>query len=72
MPSFSERATLLKDIERLMKLMILYNDYDTEDEDEFENTVLFYEFTSSRRYINERVPIPKSMLCSWVYLLIRR
>ncbi len=58
MPSFSERATLLKDIERLMKLMILYNDDDTEDEEEFEDIVLFYEYVSSRRYVKERVSIP--------------
>jgi hypothetical protein len=44
MPTFSDRATLLRDIERLLKLMILYNDDDdTEDEEEFENMVLFYE-----------------------------
>ena len=49
MPTFSERATLLRDIERLLKLMILYDDdVDTEDEEKFENMVLFYEFISSR------------------------
>ena len=47
MPTFSERATLLKGIERLMKLMILYNDDDSEDEEEFEDMVLFYESLSS-------------------------
>jgi len=41
-----------------MKLMILYNDDDTEDEEEFEDIVLFYEYVSSRRYVKERVSIP--------------
>ena len=71
MPTFTERASLSRDIERLLKFMILHNDDDdddTEDEEEFENMVLFYGFISSRRYINERVPIRKSMLCSWAYL----
>ena len=47
MPTFSERATLLRDTERSMKLMILYNDDDTEDEEEIEDSVLFYEYISS-------------------------
>ena len=69
MPTFSDRATLLRDIERLLKLMILYNDDDgTEDEDEFENMVLFYEYISSRRYVNERVQIPKSLeFCNAIF-----
>ena len=55
MPTFSEISSLLRDIERLLKLMILYDDdVDTEDGEDFENMV------SSRRYINERAPIPKS------------
>ncbi len=49
MPTFSEISSLLRDIERLLKLMILYDDdVDTEDEEKFENMVLFYEFISSR------------------------
>ena len=68
MPTFSERATLLKGIERLMKLMILYNDDDSEDEEEFEDMVLFYESISSRRYVKERVPIPKSLeFCNAIF-----
>ena len=68
MPTFSERATLLKGIERLMKLMILYNDDDSEDEEEFEDMVLFYELISSRRYVKERVPIPKSLeFCNAIF-----
>ena len=49
--------------------MILYNDDDdTEDEEEFENMVLFYEYISSRRYVNERVPIPKSLeFCNAIF-----
>ena len=48
---------------------LLYNDDDdTEDEEEFENMVLFYEFVSSRRYINERAPIPKSLeFCNAIF-----
>ena len=69
MPTFLDRATLLRDIERMLKLMILYNDDDdTEDEEEFENMVLFYEYISSRRYVNERVPIPKSLeFCNTIF-----
>ncbi len=49
MPTFSEISSLLRDVERLLKLMILYDDdVDTEDEEKFENMVLFYEFISSR------------------------
>ena len=49
MPTFSEISSLLRDIERLLKLMILYDDdVDTEDEEKFENMKLFYEFISSR------------------------
>jgi hypothetical protein len=63
MPTFSERATLLRNIERLLKLRVLYNDDDdTEDEEDFENMV------SSRRYINERAPIPKSLeFCNAIF-----
>ena len=32
MPTFSERATLLRDTERLLKLIILYNDEDDSDD----------------------------------------
>ena len=32
MPTFSERATLLRDTERLFKLIILYNDDDDSDD----------------------------------------
>ena len=69
MPTFSDRATLLRDIENLLKLMILYNDDDdTEDEDKFENMVLFYEYISSQRYVNERVQIPKSLeFCNAIF-----
>ena len=43
MPSFSERATLLRDTERLLKLIILYNDDDDSDDvEKNENMVLFY------------------------------
>ena len=33
MPTFSERATLLRDTERLLKLIILYNDDDDDSVD---------------------------------------
>jgi hypothetical protein len=42
MPTFSERATLLRDTERLLKLVILYNDDDSNDVEKNENMVLFY------------------------------
>ena len=43
MPTFSERATLLRDTERLLKLIILYNDDDDSDDvEKNENMVLFY------------------------------
>ena len=49
MPTFSEISSLLRGIDRLLKLMILYDDdVDIEDEEKFENMVLFYEFISSR------------------------
>jgi len=44
-----------------MQLMILYNDDDTENEQEFEDIVFFYEYISFRRYVKERVPITKSL-----------
>jgi len=41
--TFSERATLLRDTERLLKLIILYNDDDDSDDvEKNENMVLFY------------------------------
>ncbi len=43
MPTFSERATLIRDIERLLKLIILFNDDDDSDNvKNNENMVLFY------------------------------
>jgi len=43
MPAFSERATLIRDTERLLKLIILYNDDDDSDDvEKNENMVLFY------------------------------
>jgi hypothetical protein len=53
MPTFTERASLSRDIERLLKLMILYNDDDdTEDnEEKFVNMVLFYEFICFNIYL---------------------
>ena len=43
MPTFSKRATLIRDTERLLKLIILYNDDDDSDDVENnENMVLFY------------------------------
>jgi len=43
MPTFSERATLIRDTERLLKLIILYNDDDDSDDvEKNENMVLFY------------------------------
>ena len=58
MPTFSERAALLKDIERLLTLMILYDDDETEDFEEFMD---LHHSISSQRYMNDRAPKPKSV-----------
>ena len=74
MPTFSKRATLIRDTERLLKLIKLYNDDDDSDDVENnENMVLFYTCSIKKK---EKIHIPKStilvlfpksILCSWAY-----
>ena len=50
MPTFSKRATLIRDTERLLKLIKLYNDDDDSDDVENnENMVLFYTCSIKKR-----------------------
>ena len=72
MPTFSERATLLRDTERLLKLIILYNDEDDSDDVEKREYGVILPVLDERKkekiHIPEStilVPIPKSLLCSW-------
>jgi len=73
MPTFSERATLLRDTERLLKLIILYNDDDDDsvDVEKWEYGVILLVLDEKKEKIHIPkstilVPIPKSILCSWV------
>ena len=53
MPTFSKRATLIRDTERLLKLIKLYNDDDDSDDVENnENMVLFYPCSIEKRWEN--------------------
>jgi hypothetical protein len=65
MPRSTDRACLLKDLENLIRMMMLFDDDKTED---FEDMMELYSVISGSRYIQQRTKFPKSIaFCNGIF-----